>query len=359
MIHHPAVLPPATACRIDRDGAAQAFLTRTASLRTGSPHTRRAYRADLGQYFDWLDAHGHSFTQVSHRAASHYLDHLSGLGLQARSINRKVSAIRSFYRHMQALRVASINPFSMVKTPGVDAKSEVHKVLSHDEFEAVLRALRTAVTRALATLRTHPRSRQARRALFYGLRRRAMVVLFATSGIRRWELLTLPEGAIERADHGFRLVVIGKHDKQRAIPVPPQALPALHDWLSVRRRTPTSAPHLFVGLGGAPCSDETLKNLTRWLRARVTTRYPIHPYLLRRSFAMWHLEAHDDLHAVQVLLGQAVAKPPLATAATPLLHAAVASAPIALSEKQHGPLLERAAMPCAFLHRTHVTALHD
>ena len=207
MIHHPTVLPPATARRIDGDRAVALFLTKTAPERTGSPHTRRVYRGDLGQYLGWLGANGLAFTQVPQRTASRYIDHLADLDLQARSINRKASAIRSFYRHMQALRVVGSNPFAATKTPRVDVESEAHKVLSHDEFEAVLRVLRGSVTSALATLRTHPRSRQARRDLFYGLRRRAMVVLFATSGIRRRELLTLPQTAIEQADHGFRLAV--------------------------------------------------------------------------------------------------------------------------------------------------------
>jgi len=341
---HSAAIPHTAPRLTGGDCAAQAFL----ACLSGSPHTRRAYRGDLDQFFGWLGAHGLSFTGISHGTAGLYRDHLAGLGLQARSIGRKVSAIRSFYRHMQAREIVASNPFAAVGTPPVDLRSEAHKVLSHDEFEAVLRVLRAAVTAALVTLRTHPRSRRARRDLFYGLRRRAMVVLLATSGLRRHELLTLAEDALEPADYGFRLRVVGNGEHQRTVPVPPQALPALHDWLSVRRRTPGAAPRLFIGLGGAPCSNQTVKNLTRWLRRRVTTRHPIHPHLLRRSFAMWHLEAHRDLLAMQQLLGHAdigTTQIYAAAAQPSTLHAAVTTVPIALSEKRHGPLLERIALP--------------
>ena len=361
MIDHHAALPTLLAHRMEGDRAIALFLARTEALKTGSPHTRRAYQGDLDQYLGWLEANGLVFTLVSRGTASLYATHLAGLGLHARSINRKISAIRSFYRHMQALEVVVVNPFSAVDTPRVNIKSETHKVLSHQEFEQVLRVLRAAVTTAITTLRADPRSRKARRDLFFGLRRRAMVVLLATSGLRRGELLTVSESAIEPTDYGFRITVTGKGKKRRTIPVAPQALPALYDWLSIRRRTPTADPHLFVGLDGSPCSDQTIKNLTRWLRGRVTTRHAIHPHLLRRSFATWHLEAHRDIRTVQELLGHTdISTTQIYTAVEgATLRSAVAAAPIALSEKQHGPLLERAALPPASIPRHPVPAFHD
>ncbi|GAB5520940.1 MAG: tyrosine recombinase XerC [Rhodothermales bacterium] len=350
-MEHPSLPSP--------DQAVALFLQRTRTHRTGSPFTEQAYRTDLVQYCSWLAAHAIAYTTVSRGFATRYVAHLTGLDLCARSVNRKVSTLRSFYRHLQALEVVTTNPFAALDTPSIDLKSETHKVLSHGEFEQVLRFLRTTVTEALRSVQDNPASRSGRRALFYALRRRAIVVVLATCGLRRRELLTVPLASVVSSAHGYRITVVGKRKKRRTVPMAAATLPALFDWLAVRGRIASAHDHLFVGLDGRPCSDQSIKNLTRWLRKRVTTRYPLHPHMLRRSFATWHLEAHRDIRTVQELLGHAdIGTTQIYTAVEePTLHAAVASVPIALSEKQRGPLLARPpVVPRPTRSLTHLTS---
>lgn len=329
--------------RPDRAEAFALFLSRTARHRTGSRHTVKAYRTDLSQFGTFLGRHGCSVYDVTRGLATRWVAHLAGRDLEARTICRKVSTLRSFFRYLQQLELVDANPFAAVDTPSINQSSETHKVLSNDELEGILRVLRSDATAAVEAIRKRPGGRGPRRALFYAARRRAMIVLLATTGVRRSELVGLCLPDIERADVGFRLAVTGKGDKRRTLPLPKQTMPALFDWLNLRQRLPASTSHCFVSLDGRPATADTVRGAIRWLRKRVQTRYHLHPHMLRRSYATWHLAAHRDIRVVRDLLGHAdIGTTQIYTAVEERqMRRAVAAAPIALSEQRFGPVIER------------------
>ena len=147
-------------------------------------------------------------------------------------------------------------------------------------------------------------------------RDQAMVELLYGSGLRVGELAGLDVCASaegERAGRGWvdldaaEVHVLGKGSKRRTVPVGRNALAALHAWLALRGSNPATVgePALFVGVRGARLSGASIwqRLRARSLQAGMTT--PVHPHMLRHSFASHVLQSSHDLRAVQELLGHA------------------------------------------------------
>ena len=147
-------------------------------------------------------------------------------------------------------------------------------------------------------------------------RDQSMVELLYGSGLRVGELAGLDVGASaqgERAGRGWvdldgaEVHVLGKGGKRRTVPVGSAALAALRAWLELRGSNPATAgePALFIGVRGARLSAASIwqRLRERSLQAGMTT--PVHPHMLRHSFASHLLQSSHDLRAVQELLGHA------------------------------------------------------
>jgi len=134
-----------------------------------------------------------------------------------------------------------------------------------------------------------------------GLRDRAMLELFYSSGLRlselcalRWRDLQLDEGLV---------TVLGKGARQRIVPVGSHARRALHEWRAVRGGDEDSP--VFPGRGGGPIGPRAVQVRMRQLARRQGLFKRVHPHLLRHSFASHVLESSGDLRGVQELLGHA------------------------------------------------------
>ena len=301
----PTASPPADPF----EEAVELFLGRTRHTRSGSPHTEAAYRADLRHYAAFLDARGPeglplAFDAVTRRDAELYLVRLSAEH-SARTVRRRVSCVRSFYRFLRTVEAVAHNPFdAALDLPAFDRKSETHKVLTDDELAHALRLLATDVTRARQRLGDRPSGRAFSR-LLAATRRRAAVTLMALGGLRRAEVVGLTKDALVERPDGFSLRFAGKGGKTRTVPLSPAAHPALVEWLAVRVRVPTVVPHVFVTTAGRPVDPQQIKRDCRRLGDRIGARFRLTPHVLRRTFATRALRASGDIRSVQVLLGHA------------------------------------------------------
>jgi site-specific recombinase XerD len=287
--------------------AVELFIGRTRHTRTGSPHTERAYRSDLRHYGRFLHALHLPFDAVARRDAERYLTRLSAEGAP-RSVSRRVSCVRSFYRFLRGVEAVTANPFDALDLPTFDRKSETHKVLSDDELERVVALLGRDVEDANRRLAAAPRGPQRTRAfgrLFTAARRRAILSLMAFAGLRCAEALGLQRDAILSRPDGFALSFTGKGGKSRTVPLVGFVYPAMFDWLAVRRHVPTSADVVFVTLTGHPVRPRQVARDCIRTGERARTRYRLTPHVLRRTFATRSLRASGDIRAVQVLLGHA------------------------------------------------------
>ena len=259
-----------------------AFLKRLATERRLSPHTSEAYERDLLELlafcereqiasFKDLDSFGvRRFAAESHRK-----------GLSARSVARRLSAVRTFLNYLIETGVLKNNAAVHVQAP--KAPRRLPATLDPDQVASLL-----------AISGDEPET----------LRDRAILELFYSSDLRLAELVGLNMGDVDQSDRTVR--VLGKGSKMRVVPVGKQALAALHDWLAVRAELARQGETaLFVGRRGARVSPRTVqKRVNTWAK-RQGAPTGVHPHMLRHSFATHVLESSRNLRAVQELLGHA------------------------------------------------------
>ena len=263
-------------------GGVARFLQSLRVERRLSPHTESAYSRDLAALLeycasqgldDWhsLDSqHVRSFAARSHRR-----------GLAPRSVQRRLSAVRSLFRFLAREGEVKHDPAADVPAP--KARRRLPATLDTDTMARLLE------------VRADDR---------LGLRDKAIMELFYSSGLRLSELLGLDLADLDLRDRTVR--VLGKGRKVRIVPVGRHAAEALARWL--RERATVAAideTAVFVGVNGRRLGPRVVqKRIARWARLQGLPGH-VHPHMFRHSFASHLLESSGDLRAVQELLGHA------------------------------------------------------
>jgi integrase/recombinase XerD len=255
------------------------FLALLAARR--APRTVEAYRRDLTALADWL---GRPPTSATTEELERWLAELRAAGLAATTIARRVSAARSFYRHLLLLGARADNPAAELAPPR--RARRVPRTLSVGEAARLIEASEGTTPRAL--------------------RDRALVELLYGAGLRVSEAVGLERAAV---DLERRLVrVTGKGGKERIVPVGREAADALRRYLArgrpyLERR---ARPDLFLNAQGGALTRAGAFLILRRLAAKAGLEPErVHPHLLRHSFATHLLEGGADLRSVQEMLGHA------------------------------------------------------
>jgi integrase/recombinase XerC len=258
------------------------FLQRLATERRLSPHTVEAYERDLLALLEFCAREQiASFQMLDSFSVRRFAAESHRRGLGARSVARRLSAVRTFLNYLIETGVLKSNAGVHVQAP--KAPRRLPATLDADQVASLL-----------AISGEDPLT----------LRDRAILELFYSSGLRLAELVGLNLGDVDAADRTVR--VLGKGSKMRIVPVGKQALAALNDWLAVRAQLARGGePALFVGRRGERVSPRTVqKRVNEWAK-RQGTPTGVHPHMLRHSFATHMLESSRNLRAVQELLGHA------------------------------------------------------
>jgi len=254
--------------------------------RNASEHTREAYRADLGQFIDYLSEDigwDGSWRSLNHLALRGYVSTLFKKKLARASIIRKVASLRCFFSYLRKEEVIASNPAKLLVYP-----KSVKKVPEFLVLDEIFKLLQPASGSSLAALRD-----------------RALVVLFYATGARISEVNGL---MMHRLDlDNCRIKVMGKGQKERLLPISPRARTILQEYL-VRRnvdfpwKDAATAP-VFINLRGSRLSIRSIRRIVQKLG--ISTGIPHHfsPHSLRHSFATHLLEAGADLRSIQELLG--------------------------------------------------------
>jgi integrase/recombinase XerC len=263
------------------------FLAYLETERRASPHTRKAYRVDLGQYASHLAREREPLVPSSPARIRAYLSQAAG-SAGAVSLARKLSAIRSLYRFLVREGVAESNPARAVATPRRPRR--LPEVLPEDEVAALVESPRLAA----------PLER----------RDRAFLELLYASGLRVSELTGLDTSDV---DLGGGLVrVMGKRQKERIVPFGKPAAEALRRYVEEARPVLAAGPEggrgagaLFLNhRGGRLTSRSVARRLDGWTRKVGLPRH-VHPHVLRHCFATHLLGNGADLRGIQELLGHA------------------------------------------------------
>ena len=259
-----------------------AFLENLRTARQLSPHTCDAYRRDLERFRIWCEMENLAdWESISNTNVRKFVSHLKKSGLSGRSIQRALSALRSFYNFLARVSGLEHNPCTDIPTPKYDKK-----------LPSVL-----AVEQAVHLV-------DSEEGDWHRIRDRAMFELFYSSGLRLSELVALDLNHLDLAQSSVR--VTGKGNKQRDLPVGGKANEAIREWLQFRKDVPIQDQDaLFVSQRGRRISARTIQaRLKQWALEKGLPM-DLSPHTLRHSFASHMLESSQNLRAVQELLGHA------------------------------------------------------
>lgn len=248
-----------------------------------SSHTISSYGRDLAQYAVYLDKQGVAdWAAVGEHSVSEWTAYLSKANYARSSQARKLSAIRMLARYLVREGLRTDDFTELVLSPKLSRK--LPEVLTHEELKRLL---------AAPPIDTP-----------YGLRDRAMLELFYSSGLRVSELCGILLQAIN-LDEGY-VRVFGKGSKERIAPIGGTAVAAVRDYLTggrphfVKAKTGSA---LFLSQQGRAISRKMVWVMIKQHAARAEIKKPIKPHLLRHSFATHLLEGGADLRAIQEMLG--------------------------------------------------------
>ncbi|MFI3135967.1 MAG: tyrosine recombinase XerC [Methylococcaceae bacterium] len=249
-------------------------------VRRLSEHTIDSYRHDLRLLVTFCQAQ--QIEQWSAVTVVHIRAHISSRhrqGMGSKSLQRELSAIRSFYKYLLKKNSVTINPAQQVKAPKQGRK--LPNTLDVDQVTGLLEAGTDSILE---------------------IRDLAIFELCYSSGLRLSELTQLNINDIDLRDHSL-IVRHGKGDKSRVLPVGTKAVNALQQWLQHRTVATTDELAVFTSKQGKRLTQRSVQlRLEQWCKKKGLTKH-VHPHMLRHSFASHLLESSQDLRAVQELLG--------------------------------------------------------
>jgi integrase/recombinase XerC len=239
-----------------------------------SKHTLSNYKLDLEEFFGFLG--NDKVAAVEYTTFRRFLAELKAHQLRPRSVARKLSSLRSFFRFLQREGVVQKNPAALLQTPKLD------KTLPHFLTETDAVRLIEAPGENTAD----------------SLRDRAIFETLYSTGIRVGELVGLDQRDVDLI--GNIVKVYGKGKKERIVPIGDKACEAIKAYLDARK---SKAEAVFLNRSGGRLTDRSVRNIINKHIRRVALDQKVHPHMFRHSFATHLLDHGADLRSVQELLG--------------------------------------------------------
>jgi len=262
----------------------QSFIDYLTFERRYSVHTIRSYQDDLVSFFDFLALQygALSLPEVSPSLIRSWLASLKDQGLSSRSVNRKISSLKSFYKYQLRSGVVEQSPMSAITSPKVSKRLPVYveqrdivtlfdEIVFPDDWE--------------------------------GGTDRLLLAIFYHTGMRLSELVNLRERQVDVSNRTLK--VLGKGNKERVIPVSPVLVEYIQAY-SRQKRVVLEAPdtvYLLVNSKGKKLYAQYVYRAVRKYLGRVTTIDKKSPHVLRHTFATHLTNSGADLNSVKELLG--------------------------------------------------------
>ncbi|MEE8438288.1 MAG: tyrosine recombinase XerC [Micropepsaceae bacterium] len=265
-----------------------AWLAVLAHERRFSPHTLRAYRDDSERFLAFLSDHrGERVTLSTLQGLSPadvraFLTRRRKEGLGPRGIQRAMAALRSFYRYLAREKLADGAALRAIRSPKLP-RTLPRPISETDAARTIKEAGENEIP-------------------WIAARDAALVTLLYGTGLRISEALRLKKRDVPLVDS---LIVLGKGNKERAVPVLPSVREAVSAYAALAPFTGEKSGALFLSRTGKPMSARDAQGLMQRLRGRLGLPASATPHALRHSFATHLLKHGGDLRSVQELLGHA------------------------------------------------------
>ena len=264
----------------------QSFLDYLKFQKRYSPHTIRSYQDDLIQFFDYLELQFGKVlpAEISHNYIRSWLASMKEKSITSKTINRKISTLKSFFKYLIKTGVIKNTPMSKVIAPK-NSKRLPGFIKVEDAGKLIDSLKNTGDWKSLNT--------------------KMLVTLFYNTGMRLSELINLKEGQI---DFGKKQIkVLGKGNKERIIPVSPEIIKIIKDYIQNKKKEfENSADTLLVTEKGKKMYSKYPYLLVKmFLTKEIKTLDKKSPHILRHSFATHLSNNGADLNAIKELLGHA------------------------------------------------------
>lgn len=260
------------------------FLEYLKSERNYSLATVENYAIDLVQFETFFESlnEGVTWETVDASVVREWeVQLLDDKKMSAASVNRKLSALRSFYRYLLMVGKVEVNP--TLKVAGPKNKKKLPVFIKEKEMECLLDMMDGDDS-------------------FKGRRDRLVVLMFYLTGMRRAELLSLRDSDVDFSIGQVK--VTGKRNKQRVIPMGDELMNAIKEYVCLRDEAfAVKSDRLFLGNGGQALTEGEVAAIVKSNLSKVSTQKKKSPHVLRHSFATAMLNGDADLLSIQKLLG--------------------------------------------------------
>jgi integrase/recombinase XerC len=263
--------------------AIREFLDHLKFQKRYSQHTIISYRNDLDSFYTYLkEQFGETCLEdIKTAFVRSWLAELKEGGMESKTINRKISALRSFFKFQLRCKTITVSPMTAVISPKVSKR--LPQFVNKDEIDKLFNEIEFPDT-------------------WDGRTDRLLLELFYNTGMRQAELVGLKE--VHIAKNNSSIKVLGKGNKERIIPVSKQLMTAMQEYMTAKKDL-DEADHvvLLVNSKGKKLGSRYVYNTVNSYLKQVTTIGKKSPHVLRHTFATHLMNNGADLNAVKELLG--------------------------------------------------------
>jgi integrase/recombinase XerC len=249
-----------------------------------SNHTTIAYSNDLDQFllFLKLNYQVDELSKISHLQIRSWMADLLEKGVNSRSVARKISALKSFYKHALRESWVTVSPMAKIQSPRISKRLPVFvedkpitKLMEDVDFGSD----------------------------FEGKQEKLIIAVFYATGIRLSELIQLKETDLNL--HKSQIKVLGKRKKERIIPITPEVKSMIEDFILVKSQENIHTETLFCTLKSKTLNPRKVYEIVKRNLSLVSTQDKRSPHVLRHTYATHLLNEGADLNAIKELLGHA------------------------------------------------------
>ena len=258
-----------------------------------SSNTIEAYRVDLSQFSAFIDKeyqdNDPDLLNIHHRQVRAWVVELMDHNISAKSVNRKISSLKTYYRFL--LKVDAIHKNPMLKVISPKTPKPLPVFVEKNSMNTLFDLISS----------NYPESTEAEQ--FVKSRDNLIIEILYSTGIRRAELLGLKDKAFSRSLKTVK--VLGKGNKERIIPVSEQLLKLVFDYIEIRNKLVGENEYLIVTGKGKKASPSLIYSVVKKLLTQVSTLSRKSPHVLRHTFATHLSNNGAELNAIKELLGHA------------------------------------------------------
>jgi integrase/recombinase XerC len=259
-----------------------AFLSYLQFEKRYSAHTITAYTNDLIQFFDFVESQYDKFEleQVSGTMVRTWLASLKEAELTGKSLNRKISSLKSFFKFQIQNGALTKSPMETVTSPKISKR--LPAFVAENDIEQLLLNLSFAEG-------------------WKGFTEKMVIQLFYSTGMRLSELIQCKQNNVDVGKKQIK--VLGKGNKERILPISAELALELKKYIQQKPDEAQGVPNLFVTEKGKPLQPRAVYTFVKFYLSQVTTLQKKSPHVLRHSFATHLMNNGADLNAVKELLG--------------------------------------------------------